>query len=284
MREEIEHLYSELKAFESAIEGISYNFTPPSDFRKIVSLEESQLVYWSEIVQRLHASSATSIFRLIKWIDSALLAYDNNYYSLCSSIRGLIEACGDTFYTLSKVIYPICDNFKEIEIALNGYSSRLMISSEIENELIHFIYARKLDKIQKSSFDSAHNARQVRDYINAIGSQSVTELYAELCQVSHPSALSLIPFILSTDENEFVLHKENVDSILNENLIDRNKNAIEEALRLALVISICGLYVINQFDAEVIQPLKLDEDVFTGFESSEIWETLKLKILTSRGS
>jgi hypothetical protein len=118
-------LYTILIEVENAIPAVIYNYTSEEDFLKIDNIPEFQLVYWSEAIQRLHACSSTTILRLKKWYDSTDAAYKaKNYYGFCSSIRGLIEACADSFYTLVRVIYPIAENFKHINSAINGEAQR----------------------------------------------------------------------------------------------------------------------------------------------------------------
>jgi len=57
-------LYSALIEIESCLAKVSYNFTTKDNFSHLKSIEETQLIYWSEIVQRLHVFGATTILRL----------------------------------------------------------------------------------------------------------------------------------------------------------------------------------------------------------------------------
>ena len=122
---QISPLYNVILELEPKIRGVAYNYTNPEDFLKIDSIEEMQLVYWSEIIQRMHVCAATSIKRVKKWFDAVSNAYDaENYYGFCATLRGLVEACADTFYSTSKIIEPICANFSAVEIALNGHAKK----------------------------------------------------------------------------------------------------------------------------------------------------------------
>ena len=197
MEHSISVLYSILMDAEESIPKVAYKFIKDEDFLKIDNIQESQLVYWSEIIQRLHACSATTLLRLKKWIEAIQAAFEQkNYYGFCASLRGLIEACSDSFYTLGRVIYPIAENFMQIRIATKGESSQTFLSESIENHLIHYLLARKLTRAEKDSFPDSHNARQVREYLKSFDDDNAIELYAELCQVSHPSTMSLIPFLI----------------------------------------------------------------------------------------
>lgn len=263
------------------IAGVAYKYLPEEDFKAIKSTQEMQMAYWSETMQRLHACSASSILRLLKWMKATRLAYeDGNYYGFCSSLRCLLEACGDSFHTLGRVTYPICENFFLIETALRGDAVKVLLSTEVENELIHYVFGRKLSSNEKKSLDASHSAKQVREYIDAIGDAAVQELYAELCQVSHPSMYSLLPFMLFLEDGTLVLHKEDVDSELNSHIEQRYGESIHDAISLAAVTAICSLALINQFNAPVIETLKT-EDVLPVIESSPLWAKIQQKVAAS---
>ena len=66
MEHSISELYSVLMEAEEAIPAVVYNYMQEEDFLKIDNTPELQLVYWSEIIQRLHACSATTLLRLKK--------------------------------------------------------------------------------------------------------------------------------------------------------------------------------------------------------------------------
>lgn len=104
----ISALYSHLLEIENAIPAVAYKFTPDEEYLKLINISEIQLLYWGEIIQRLHICSSTTIFRLRKWYDAMEVAYKaTNYYGFCSAVRGLLEACSDSFATLGTVIFPI---------------------------------------------------------------------------------------------------------------------------------------------------------------------------------
>lgn len=276
-------LYNVVLELDQKIRGVAYNYTPEQDFMNVDSIEEMQLIYWSEIIQRVHVCGATSIKRVKKWYDAMQTGYETeNYYGFCSATRGLIEACSDTFYTVSKIMDPICSEFATIEKALNGHAKKVLLSKGIENELIHYIFARKLTKAEKSNSPPSHDAKQVRAYLDAIKDQSVLDLYAELCQVSHPSQVSLVPFLLSTDEYSLILHKTDVDAELNKHLLQRHKQAILEASKLAVLPAMCVLKLINEFKAPLIEALRIDEEALASATASPLWNKIAKQIEASR--
>lgn len=276
-------LYNVVLELDQRIRGVAYNYTSEQDFLKVDSIEEMQLIYWSEIIQRIHVCGATSIKRVKKWYDAIQTGYESeNYYAFCSALRGLIEACSDTFYTVSKIMDPICTEFVTIEQALNGHAKKVLLSEEIENELIHYIFARKLTKAEKNKSPSSHDAKQVRAYLDAVQEQAVLDLYAELCQVSHPSQVSLVPFLLSTDEYSLMLHKSDVDAELNKHLLQRHKPAILAASKFAVLPAMCVLKLINEFEASLIEALRTDEGALAPATESPLWKGMAQQIEASR--
>jgi len=276
-------LYSVVLELDQRIRGVAYNYTSEQDFLKVDSIEEMQLIYWSEIIQKMHVCGATSIKRVKKWYDAMQAGYEaENYYAFCSALRGLVEACSDTFYTVSRIMDPICSEFCTIEQALNGQAKKVLLSEEIENELIHYIFARKLTKAEKSKSPPSHDAKQVAAYLASVQDQGVLDLYAELCQVSHPSQVSLVPFLLSTDEYSLILHKSDVDAELNKHLLQRHKPAILAASKLAVLPAMCVLKLINEFKAPLLEALRTDEGALAPATESPLWNGMAQQIEASR--
>jgi hypothetical protein len=264
---------------EESIPGIVYKFIPSEDFLKINNIPESQLIYWSEIIQRLHACSATTLLRLKKWIEAIQIAFEaENYYGFCASIRGLIEACSDSFYTLGNVIYPIAENFNQIRNATKGESNKILLCESIENHLIHYLLARKLTQAEKDSFPDSHNAKQVRKYLESLNNDNAIELYSELCQVSHPSTMSLIPFLIEHDEYGLTLYNEKIDDTLNRNILARHRETIYNCTVYALTTSLCGLKMINVFDVPLFESLHTDEKAFISLKGYPLWKSIEEQI------
>lgn len=278
-------LYSVVLTLDEKIRGVAYNYTPDDDFLKVGSIEEMQLIYWSEIVQRIHVCGATSIKRVKKWYDAIQLAYQaKNYYAFCSAIRGLVEACCDTFYTVDRIINPICSAFAAIEVALNGKAKKVLLCESVEDDLIHYIFARKLTKSEKDKSLPSHNAKQVTAYLESVQDHGVRDLYAEMCQVSHPSQVSLVPFLLSTQEHSLLLHRSDVDDELNKHLLRRHKGAILTASNFAVLPAMCLLKYINEFNVSLIEALRTDEEALEPARDTPLWQSMKKQIDASRAA
>jgi hypothetical protein len=276
-------LYNVLADLEPVIRGVAYKYTPEDDFRAIYSLEEMQLVYWSEMLQRMHVCAATSIKRIKKWLDATHTAYEaENFYGFCAGLRGLVEACADTFHAVAQIIDPVCEDFATIERALRGEATTVLLSEQIEDVLIHYVFARKLSKAEKQQFHPAHDAKQVRAYLDSLSNPDLIELYAELCQVSHPSAISLMPFLIGTEEHPLMLHAEHVDRELNDQLLARHKETIVAACTVSVVPAMCILQLINQFDAPITEALRTEELYLTPAVETEFWQDMCDKLSASQ--
>jgi hypothetical protein len=94
--------------------------------------------------------------------------------------------------------------------------------------------------------------------------------------------MSLAPFVYSDEEYEFILHNQDVDSVLNKNLLDRYRTKILLAIRAGIVPSMGLLKIIGRFDAEAINSLKVEDILLRYINDSEFWKNLETKIKNSR--
>lgn len=268
-----------LNEVDGKIAQVGYKYQNIEEFKKIKRIEERQLIYWSEMLQRYHFSCATSLMRLKKWFELLQLSYEaENYYGFCTALRGIIEACSDSFYLFGKVTYTFADNFAHIKEAVIGKSKQTILSSEAEDELIHYMYARKLSKAEKKDNPDSHSAKFVSKYLENMKSEKLNELYSELCQVSHPSMMSLIPFIAATDEHAIILHNENADGELNKNILERFGDTIYDSVILAVIPALTGLRIINILESDLLSSLKTDDSAFTCLDGSDFWEDVKQRL------
>lgn len=278
METKLQNILSYLSEVDKNISRVSYKFQPEGEFKKVDNVQEMSLIYWSEIIQRYHICCASTILRLKKWYEAMLISYENNnYYGFCSSLRGLIESSADSFSTLGSVTYSVIENISHITLSISGNADKLIISTEVEDELIHYIYGRKLSKEEKNLFPKSHNSKHVRDYLDSLKSEALISLYSELCQVSHPSMMSNTPFMISPDEHSIILHSEKIDRQLNDNLLSRHIENIFDATNLAIIPAISGFKIINDLNSELLESLTTSGDVFDRLVTSEFWANLERK-------
>ncbi len=273
---ELSSLYSIIVEIESILIGVRYKFVPMDEFKEITKINEMQFYYWNEIIQRLHLSGVTTILRLKKWYEAVDCAYKSkNYYGFCTSLRGLLEACSDSFYSIGKVLIPISENFSKIKIALDGKAEFALLSEELENELIHYIYGRNLSADEREEFESSHKAKHVREYLNFIQSESLSKLYSELCQVSHPSLMSFSPFLLGTSNDELLLHGQFIDDSLNDKILKEYRTTIYDTTLFALGPALCSLKLVNLLVGTFLQALKTEEKALEIVNNHDLWILLE---------
>ncbi|TGK54259.1 hypothetical protein [Leptospira bouyouniensis] len=231
--------------------GIEYSIMPTEEFKKLKKLEEINYITQLEIIERAHIVALSSIFRTRKWIFGIFISYYNkNYYLFASSLRGLIEAIGDSFYTLKKIPLTLATHFYSINLALKGELTNPFYLKDLEDDLIHYTHARKLKGNEKKQLPDYYNAKQTTEYLNEIkdGNESIIDLYSELCQISHPASNSLNSFLFEED-GKLVLHNsEGTDGYLIESLLSKYKDAIGNTISTGLLSSFIVLKLINKFE------------------------------------
>lgn len=148
-------------------------------------------VYWKEMLMRAHWAGSTSACRHHRWLHGALTAAQSpNFLTFAASLRGLVEACADSYTSLSAIALTLGENYTKIRKAIAGCLDSLHVSQEIEDELIHFQFA---GEHKAANLPSVYHSKKTRDYIQNIagGEQDVISLYRSLCGLTHPADTSL---------------------------------------------------------------------------------------------
>jgi len=158
-------------------------------------------------LRRAHLAAATSLLRLGRWLNGIDIAIEAKNYSLfCAAYRGALEASADSHDVLNTVSATIGAHYQSICLALHGKSIKNHFESkELEDTLIHYSHARKLKKAEKVQFPASHEAKQIKQYLTAIGAvtgNAVDNLYSDLCDVTHPGFSSVQQFISIDNEDD----------------------------------------------------------------------------------
>lgn len=232
--------------------------------------------YWTEMIYRYHLTCLTTLLRTKKWLNSVFIAYKGkDYYLFCVALRGLIESCADSFYTLGKANPFFAKHKKYIEdLFLSSHMAEIRISSELENELIHFIFARKLSRAEQRKYPEAHQAEQVRHYLNALNNDKVVKAYSHLCQISHPSFESINIFLSSDSPNNINLSSNCDDMKLMINLWEEYEETIGTLINQAITPAICGLKLLNLYQIECLTSYKLEDKFLNNLNCGKYWENL----------
>lgn len=270
--------YQDIKDFlDSFIFEFDYEYKEISHHKK-QDISESMQEYWTEMIYRYHLSCLLTLLRTKKWLNSILIAYkERDYYLFCTAIRGLVESCADSFYTLGKANPFFAKHKKYIEdLFLSSHMTEIRISSELENELIHFIFARKLSKDEQKKYPKAHQAEQVRSYLNVLKNDEVLKLYSDLCQISHPSFSSINIFLTAENPNNINLSSNCDDLKLITNLWEGYEESIGTLINQAITPAISGLRLLNLYQIDCLSSYKLDERLLNNLNCGKHWENLLL--------
>lgn len=256
------------------VTSAEYSFMQHDDFYDLwmtTDTTNAMKIYWSEILFRCHWAAATNALRHKRWLDGCILAYltsNPNFLVFASALRGLVEAAGDSYYSLRQVPLMLAKNSRVISSALNGFRQQAVISRELENALIHFQFARKLKKDEKDTFPITHQAAPLAEYVSTLdedNSKQCQNLYAELCQLVHPASQSLMWF--AKGNNNGVSLRTGDDRAWIKDLCSRNKSAIEHVQIKSLNTSMMILKVLNRFSLEQLHTPCVDSLCMDGIPS-----------------
>lgn len=153
----------------------SYRITPISEYEVTKDLAQSNEIYWREILYRAHFAASTALLRLREWLHGTLRSNaDRSVLILAAGLRGLLEAVADTWNGLADVAPTLTDNHTIVRDALAGkLGDRMYLLPELENDLIHFAYARK--KHEEGYSPRLHDAMTARDCV-AVLAESVPDV------------------------------------------------------------------------------------------------------------
>jgi SEC-C motif len=184
-----------LDSFAKAAQPRSYRIMPLGESAEIKEVAERNKVYWQEILFRAHFGASAGMMRLHEWLQGSQKAFeDGNVLMLAAGIRGLLEAAADTFKVFADAAATLADTHVIVRKAIKGsLSEQLALAPELESDLIHFAYARG---IRPGEGIALHKAATARDDISVLVQMApkALELYAMLCDYSHPAAPSVFRF------------------------------------------------------------------------------------------
>jgi hypothetical protein len=256
-----------------------YRFAAESDLSE-TSNDDHQSVYWLEIMQRAHLGALASLLRAKRWVEGTLAGVAQpNLLATAAALRGLIEAAADTVHGIGGVPQTLASEHARIESALHGTGSVILIAKELEDRLIHFLYARKLDGNELKSVPETHRALRTWQYntiFEQAGVPNVKVLYSDLCQLTHPAAHSL-GFALDVDERGYFLNVNNDGEML-EMLLQEYRPTLNELIPFAFNAGILTLAVLNHFS---VQQFHTPEVAAWNLSKLPLWERCVEEIAAS---
>jgi hypothetical protein len=231
-----------------------YMFTPLDKYTQFIrdDPEKSMKIYWSEILSRAHWTAITSIFRNRRWVSAITSAVrDRNALAFAAALRGLMESAGDTQTALNNVPGTLARDHVRIKDAVLGKSGRCaFIIDEMENQLVHFAYARKLKRDEIAP--ATHQANPIQGdqgYFEILEKGKVprvAELYRKLCDFTHPGASSVWLWLRPHGEYEVEVTSNQEEEVISW-FVSEYRQTLSKLLQFGFNGPVITLAVLNYF-------------------------------------
>jgi hypothetical protein len=237
------------------LSGTTYDFVPLPPVDAPLQPRVLARTYWIEMLARAHAASFVALSRHLRWLDAIASCEDApNYLGYCAALRGFLESAADSLDTLLHVPLTLATCHAQICLALSGADTAVPVHEELEDGLIHFLYARKLPK-DGGGFPASHRNKTVQDYLKPLISRGiplVQECYGDLCDVTHSGFLSVTPFFQPGDRTLYrVASSADADLILS--FAEKYGPMFGPLTEHALNPAVLTLKVLNRFSVTHLQ-------------------------------
>jgi hypothetical protein len=253
------------------LDALAYPFSPNAEWEALTKRDPAagMRVYWLEILYRAHWAAATSLIRADRWLrgiqdgDRA-----GNLMVFAASLRGFLESSADTNDALNAVPFTLAEHYEIVSAALAGKSAGLAIT-ELEERFLAFTFASKSSPRK----ESVYAARNPFDHLAAFKREepSITQMYADLCDIVHPGMSSVLSYSLSADGIAVY-----VSQSAERPAIDQLRERVPAALRPAIVLGVTNmvllLKVLNVFKVPEVETPIVDHVNMNGRPG---WEKAK---------
>lgn len=230
----------------------TYGYMDPDEFKSLMDSDRKAgtKVYWEELLGRAHFAAAASVIRAHRWLSGMCVSYSNNLFlPFCASFRALIESAADGYDALSNVGASLAELRGDVNKILNFKSETVLLAAKLEDQLIHFSHARKLNRDEEAP--STHSAKQAAGYVRMLEkamAPNLYECYSELCQYTHPAAHSVVNLLMPLSEDEWTLVPEH-DQIRIDALLERYESIVLPLLMSAFNPGVLVLKVLLYFES-----------------------------------
>lgn len=272
---ELVEAYDTISSLRKSQDEWRYVFMNDEEYKEIKDVERAAQIYWTEMLSRVHIIVLISFFKTIRWMES-LDDTSKNYYGFCASLRGLIESCGDTFYTLRYVPLTLATDYMVIKEQINKQSIIITDHDKLETELLHYIQATKLTSSQKEIYPKNFNAKQIIEYLKAIADEdddNLLNLYSYLCGITHPASEANQLFLFLYQGETIVCNDSmQMEEKLIDNLIEANADTLVKMYRAYMNNIVSILLLLNEFGLENLVLTISFEDQF---KNTDIWQKIE---------
>jgi hypothetical protein len=253
------------------VHGRDYIFWSVEDVENLATkgkVAETNKIICTEILERAHWVATTAIGRHRMWTSGIqVVASTGNLLAYAACMRGFIESAADVFDALGNVPQSLADHFGIFRKGIEGkLADGLIVAPEIEDTLIHFTHGRKLRKNEQAP--SSHRAKSTREYVEtlteaarAIGkdkSVAVSEFYSLLCELTHPSYLSVVVFTNVTEDGSRVRLDFKPEMQAVQQMESHYRVLFPPIFQLSLNPCVMTLKVLNHFPLPAVHTKALD--------------------------
>jgi hypothetical protein len=282
---DIKAFFGILQDLAAGLGEFKYSFLHDDAFSSLTEAEDLNRVYWREMLQRAHLGAATALLRQHRWIEGAVdAACAPNLLAFAACLRGFLEASADVWDGLRGVARTFAARFRQVSAALKGELGTLHVSGELEDRLLHLQFARKIPRVE--SHPPVYDAKHVKDYLTGLqGEQtgSLHQCYAELCDLTHPGAASLLWFTLGAEtatSTEYVLNRAPDDQAIT-SFCRRFRGVPPWMVRQSVNLPLVTLKTLNEFGVPELHTPMMDE---VNLDDVVAWRRIKESIDRVRGN
>jgi hypothetical protein len=230
---------------------VRYRYISVEDHEALLNndLCEGIRVQTVELLYHAHFAAVATLVRASRWAEGCLAAYSSDLFlPFCASARGLLEAVGDSFDALPQVPLSLAENHLTIKAALSSTSPpTLMNYKQIEDVLLHFSHAKRVDRGQRLEVPGYVPAKFPSEYTKPLEAYEPGGFYAwyqELCELAHPASDSVCYMLLPQNDGRLAFHPS-IDRERIRAHIAVHQQRLTELLRLSQVPALVMLRVLS---------------------------------------
>lgn len=244
---------------------VRYKYISVEDHKALLEkdLSEGIRVQTVELLYHAHFAAVATLVRAYRWAEGCLAAYSSDLFlPFCAAARGLLEAVGDSFDALPQVPLSLAKNHLIIQAALAAKTPPPLVNyKQIEDALLHFSHARRVDKKQKSEVPDYLPAKLASTYtkpLEAYGPGGFYAWYQELCELAHPASDSVCYMLIQQDDGQLAFHPS-IDRERIRNHITAHQQRLTELLRLSQVPALVMLRVLSHIGPSELRVSSLND-------------------------
>ena len=267
----------------------TYKFEDVTSFETNVlsgnySIAKANEVYWRELLFRSHITVSGSLIRTCRLMDATVREYHaSNVPAMASCARAMLEGVADSMEALIHVPLVLAERRDLVNQCLSGSChDEFYGCTVLEDAMIHFTHARRLRGAEKKSLPRSHEAKNTGEYLELLQRAEISgakELYGELCQLSHPSASSVLYMFSPVSEEVFRISAENDVKQLDE-LMSRYRLVFDAIPEVSFNPILLCLRVFQEFD--LFPPI--DEMLGISFENVGGWAKIERFLKSPAGN